>query len=141
MFHPSTRIHSILDYSFSLFLMLAPAIFGFGEAESETIIPILAGVIICFYSFFTKYEGGLSRVISLKFHYVLDFSIGLLVTISPWLFGFREIVYKPHLLIGIGFTLLAFTGLWPFLRSHIIELHRLLMGRIKFIALTGQRGH
>ena len=131
MFPLPTRYHAILDYSFSLFLMLAPAIFGFGEAQAETIIPIIAGMSICFYSFFTKYEGGLSRIISIKLHYLFDLIIGFLVAISPWLFGFRSIVYKPHLFIGIAFMLLALAGLWPMIKIQKPGLDRPLARLIR----------
>jgi len=117
-----TRYHAIVDYSFSLFLMLAPAIFGFGEAEAETIVPIVAGMTICFYSFFTKYEGGLSPIISIKLHYFFDIVVGLLVALSPWLFGFRQIVYKPHVFIGIAFMLVGGYNLWPLIKFQHLTL-------------------
>ena len=126
-----TRYHAILDYSFSLFLMLAPAIFGFGEAEAETIIPIIAGMTICFYSFFTKYEGGLSPFISIKLHYLFDIVVGLLLAFSPWLFGFREIVYKPHVVIGVAFILMALYNLWPMIKFQKPNFHRPLTGLIR----------
>jgi hypothetical protein len=113
MFQLSTRLHAYLDYFFSLFLMLAPAIFGFGEADRETIIPILAGMMICFYSFFTNYEGGLYPRLSVKMHYVLDLAIGVMVMFSPWLFGFHNSVYKPHVLIGLFISLIAIVSLKP----------------------------
>lgn len=120
----STRLHAILDYFFSLFLMLAPAIFGFGEADIETIIPIVAGMAICFYSFFTNYEGGLSPVFSMRVHYVFDLVIALLVASSPWLFGFRHFVYKPHLFIGIAFGIHAVLASWPLISVYKLRWQR-----------------
>jgi hypothetical protein len=124
MFPLPTRIHAVLDYSFSLFLMLSPAIFGFGEAKLETIIPIASGMLICFYSFFTNYEGGLYRLFPLKLHYILDLGIGLLITTSPWVFGFRDIIYKPHLYSGLAFTIVSILNLLPLLKSYKFLFHR-----------------
>ena len=126
MFSLATRVHAALDYSFSLFLMLAPAIFGFGEADAETVLPIVAGVLICFYSFFTKYEGGLYHFFPLKLHYLFDLIIGLLITFSPWIFGFNDMVYKPHFYIGLGFSILAFASLAPMIRWNKLFEHKQL---------------
>ena len=115
MYPFSTRVHDILDYSFSLLLMLAPAIFGFGEGDRETIIPILAAMMICFYSFFTNYEGGLYPRLSMKTHFIFDLVIGVVVMFSPWLFSFHDTVYKPHVVIGLGISLVAILCLKPFL--------------------------
>jgi len=124
----STRFHAILDYFFSLFLMLAPAIFGFGEAGSETIILILAGMTICFYSFFTKYEGGLYPVFSLPVHYLFDVLVAAIIITSPWVFGFRDFVYKPHFFIGLAFGLHSLFGSWHIMSSYKLRLQRSLRG-------------
>ena len=34
-------------------------------------------------------------------HLGLDAAAGLLLAASPWLFGFAEFVYLPHLILGI----------------------------------------
>jgi hypothetical protein len=124
MFPLSKRIHAVLDYSFSLFLMLSPAIFGFGEAEMETIIPIVSGMLICFYSFFTNYEGGLYRLFPMRLHYLLDLGMGLLITSSPWIFGFRDIIYKPHFYSGLAFTIVSIVNVLSLLRSYKFFFHK-----------------
>jgi len=35
-------------------------------------------------------------------HLTIDIIAGIFLAISPWLFGFSEIVYWPHLLVGIA---------------------------------------
>jgi hypothetical protein len=132
MFSFPRRLHAILDYSSSVFLMLAPAIFGFGEADMETIIPIVAGVMICFYSFFTNYEGGLYHYFPMRVHYLFDLGIGLLVCTSPWVFDFKDMVYKPHFFIGLAFSIIALLGLLPLLRFHKPSLHKPAANIISF---------
>ena len=38
----------------------------------------------------------------MKTHLTLDFIAGLFLALSPWLFGFNDWVFLPHLIIGIG---------------------------------------
>ena len=128
----STRLHAILDYFFSLFLMLAPAIFGFGEADMETIIPIIAGMTICFYSFFTRYPGGLYPVFPLRVHYLFDFAVAIFVATSPWVFGFRNFVYKPHLFIGFAFGLHTIFASWPLITSYKLRWQRHLLQMFRY---------
>ncbi|HYJ37701.1 MAG TPA: hypothetical protein VEV87_03760 [Chitinophagaceae bacterium] len=132
MFALSTRFHAILDYFFGFLLMIAPSLFGFGKGEWETIIPILSGMIICFYSFFSNYKGGFYPVIPMKIHYAFDLAIGILVTTSPWIFGFRDLVYKPHALIGFAVFLIGIFGVRPFEKLQKLRLHRPLSNLMRF---------
>jgi hypothetical protein len=58
-----------------------------------------AGVIL--YSLFTDYELGMSRQIPFGAHLTLDVVGGIFLAVSPWLFGFSDYVYLPHLIVGI----------------------------------------
>jgi hypothetical protein len=49
----------------------------------------------------TNYEFGLSKSISMRTHLMLDLMSGILLAASPWLFGFSDYVYLPHLLVGL----------------------------------------
>jgi hypothetical protein len=50
---------------------------------------------------FTDYELGISKGISMGTHLTLDLMSGVLLAASPWLFGFADDVYVPHLVLGI----------------------------------------
>jgi hypothetical protein len=54
------------------------------------------------YSLLTDYELGASRTLSMRTHLTLDLVGGLLLAVSPWLFGFDDYVYIPHLVLGIA---------------------------------------
>ena len=107
----STRTHSIFDYAFGLFLILSPWLLGFGEAEAETLAPMVIGMLIVCYSFFTDYEGGMYRRMPYAAHLTFDLILGVALATSPWVFNFDEKVYRPHLVMGIimvGVAILSF---------------------------------
>ena len=103
----STKTHSFFDYLFSAFLMMSPWLLGFGEAQAETLTPVVIGMVIVCYSFFTNYEGGLYRRIPYNAHLTFDLLLGIILATSPWLFDFNEKVYKPHLMMGIVMIVVA----------------------------------
>ena len=96
-----TKIHGILDYVMGLFLIAAPWIFGFARDGAETWVPVILGVSTIFYSLFTNYELGITGKISMKTHLAIDLMSGILLAVSPWLFGFSEYVYLPHVVLGL----------------------------------------
>jgi hypothetical protein len=97
----STRVHGMLDYSVGLFLILVPWVFGFARGGPESAIFVALGASALLYSFFTNYELGAVKILPMKVHLSLDFLSGALLAASPWLFGFSQAVYLPHLVLGI----------------------------------------
>jgi hypothetical protein len=51
-------------------------------------------------SLFTNYELGLVGLIGMPAHLGMDAASGLLLAASPWLFGFSDVVWAPHLVLG-----------------------------------------
>jgi uncharacterized membrane protein len=97
----SSRIHGLMDYALGVVLIISPWLFGFGQAGWESWIPIALGIILILYSAMTDYEYSLTRQISMKTHLVLDGVSGVFLAVSPWLFNFSEVVFLPHLILGI----------------------------------------
>ena len=96
-----TRVHGMLDYSVGLLLIAAPWLLGFARGGAETYVPVALGVGALLYSFFTNYELGVVRSLPMPTHLALDMASGVLLAASPWLFGFADYVYLPHLLVGL----------------------------------------
>ena len=101
-----TFIHGLLDYLTGILLCASPWLLGFAHGGSETDLPVVLGFAALVYSSITRYELGLLRIIGMRMHLVLDFCSGVLLASSPWLFGFKDVVYLPHLLVG-GFEIFA----------------------------------
>jgi hypothetical protein len=81
-------------------------LFGFQSVGGAAVlIPILLGIGLLIYSFLTDYEWGAIRVLNMRYHLVIDMIAALLLTLSPFLFGFigeAPSAWLPHIVVGIA---------------------------------------
>lgn len=98
----SSKVHGYLDYIVGVLLIAAPYIFNFRESGPASIIPIILGISTITYSLLTQYELGAVKAIKMKVHLAIDFIAGAFLAVSPWLFGFSDVVFWPHLIVGAG---------------------------------------
>jgi hypothetical protein len=96
-----TRVHGMLDYGVGLVLILAPYLLGFADGTAAQVVPQALGLGAILYALLTDYELGALRVIPMPVHLLLDAASGLLLAASPWLFGFADRVWLPHLIFGL----------------------------------------
>lgn len=96
-----TKVHGYLDYLVGALLIAAPWLFDFAAGGAETWIPVALGAAAILYSLFTNYELGVSKTISMRTHLMMDLLSGILLAASPWLFGFADYVWGPHLILGL----------------------------------------
>ena len=97
-----TKIHGLLDYLSAGLFLLSPWLFGFADGGAAQYVPMGVGAFVLVYSLLTNYELGLVRRLSMPTHLALDLGVsGLFLGASPWLFGFADEVYLPHLLFGL----------------------------------------
>jgi hypothetical protein len=96
-----TKMHGYLDYIMGVLLIAAPWLFDFAAGGAETWVPVILGAGTILYSLFTDYELGMSRQLSMRTHLGFGLAGGALLAVSPWLFGFADYVYMPHLILGI----------------------------------------
>lgn len=104
-----SRIHGMIDYAVGVLLIFAPQFLQL-QAGWESRIFVLSGVAALVYSLLTRYEFGLIKVLPFRGHLFLDFIHAAVLTSSPWLFGFAERVWIPHLIAGLmEFGVVAFS--------------------------------
>ncbi|MCJ8518078.1 putative phage tail protein [Pseudorhizobium tarimense] len=96
-----TKTHGIIDYVTGALLIIAPYLFGFANGGVQQWLPQLLGAMIIVMSLITKYELSAAKVIPLKAHLSVDVLGGVLLAASPWLFGFADVIWWPHLLVGL----------------------------------------
>lgn len=99
----STRTHGMLDYTMGILLIISPWLFNFAAVSGAAVwVPLILGIGVILYSLFTNYEYGVVRVLTMRTHLWLDGLGGAILALSPWIFGFAEFVFLPHLLLGIA---------------------------------------
>jgi hypothetical protein len=98
----STRTHGVLDYLIGALLIVAPYLLGFADGTAAQWVPQILGAGAIIYSLLTNYELGAVRVIPMPVHLILDIGSGVLLAASPWLFGFADRVFWPHLILGLA---------------------------------------
>jgi hypothetical protein len=97
----STRTHGVLDYLMGALLIVAPYLLGFADGTAAQWVPQILGAGAIVYSLLTNYELGAVRMIPMPVHLMLDIGSGVLLAASPWLFGFADRVFWPHLILGL----------------------------------------
>jgi hypothetical protein len=102
-----TRIHGILDYLMGALLIASPWLFGFADHAAARWVPVGLGAGVLLYSLFTDYEVGAVRKIQMPVHLMLDALGGILLAASPWVLGFDERVWMPHVVLGLVEVLTA----------------------------------
>jgi hypothetical protein len=98
----NTRAHGMIDYLMGILLIVSPWLFGFADGSAAQWVPIILGLSALLYSFITDYELGLLKILSMKVHLIIDLISGIFLAASPWIFGFADEVYLPHLILGIA---------------------------------------
>ena len=81
--------------------MVVPLAREFGPGP-QTWLPVLLGAGAIIYSLLTDYELGVIPLISMPAHLTLDALGGLLLASSPWVFGFAEFLWVPHVAFGLA---------------------------------------
>jgi len=97
----STRTHGIVDYLMGLVLIVSPFVLGFANGGAAQWVPIIIGVAMIGIALLTKFEVAVLRIIPMPAHLTMDFLAGTLLAVSPWLFGFADVVFWPHLILGL----------------------------------------
>lgn len=102
-----TRFHGLLDYLSAALFVASPWLFGFADGTLAQWVPIGVGLAVLGYSLITDYELGVAKRLSMTAHLNLDrWLSGVFLAASPWLFGFVDRVYLPHVVFGV-FSIVA----------------------------------
>jgi hypothetical protein len=125
-----TRIHGFLDYAVGVLLIVVPWLLGFAAGGAETWVPVILGLGAIAYSLFTDYELGVVRTIPMTTHLGLDAGSGVILAASPWIFGFADLVYLPHLILGLFEIAAALTThTVAYVETRAVEESRAPVGR------------
>ena len=103
----TTQTHGFIDYAAGILFIALPWMLHINCAEPEGLVLIVLGFLTLIYSVLTNYELGVLRILPMPLHLALDMISGLLLTFSPWILGFSEKIYLPHLILGLFEILIA----------------------------------
>lgn len=92
-----TRLHGAIDYAWGTLLILMSFLILAGAARS---VAVTFGAIVIAVSLFTDYEWGWCRLIPMPLHLGAEVVAGALLAASPWLLGFADRLWWPHLGFG-----------------------------------------
>ncbi len=96
-----TKVHGVLDYLVGISFIILPWILGFNEYGNQTAIMVALGMFTIAMSVFTRYEMGVWKKIPMSMHLTLDAVVAITLVASPWLLGFADEVYIPHVVLGV----------------------------------------
>jgi len=100
----SFRMHGMMDYIIGLALLLAPNLLGFADVPVAATVARVIGAIVLLQVLMTRFQYGAVKVIPVRMHLMMDYVIGLVLAVSPWLFGFADTkanAWMPHLIVGL----------------------------------------
>jgi SPW repeat len=102
----TSRMHAMLDYPLGVVLIATPWIFGFSDVGGAAVaLPIIVGALAIGQSLITDWELSVANVVPLPVHLTLDALAGIVLAISPFVFGFSDEgtnVWLPQVVAGIG---------------------------------------
>ena len=96
-----TKTHGYIDYIMGIVLIAVPFLLHLDSESTPSIVLFVLGAGALVYSLLTNYELGLVKLIPMNIHLMLDIASGIFLAASPWLLGFSEIIYIPHLILGL----------------------------------------
>ena len=96
-----TKTHGYMDYLMGILLIVLPGLMGLDMNSAQSIVPMVIGVMTIVMSLMTAYELSVTNIIPMSTHLMIDLLSGIVLAASPWIFGFADEVYMPHLILGI----------------------------------------
>ena len=96
-----TKVHGVIDYLAGALFIASPWLFGFNNDGAAQWVPVVVGVVALVVSLFTDYELGAVKQLPMPLHLTGDVLEGIVLLASPWVFGFADYVYLPHVVFGV----------------------------------------
>lgn len=83
------QFHAYIDYPVAFALIILPFALGLGASNPLALyLSVATGVAALLLTIITNHDTGLFPFIPYKVHLAVDFAVGLLFVLAPFLFGF-----------------------------------------------------
>ena len=84
------KIHAFLDYPVAIALIGLPFLLGLGESNPMAFqLSLATGIAAFILTVLTDHELGLIRVVPYRVHLIVDFLVGLVFVLAPFIFSFE----------------------------------------------------
>lgn len=110
-------MHTIIGLIVGAALIVAPQLFGFADVGGAAVmVPVWIGIIILLSEVTTTSPLSLIKLVPMRIHIMMDVVLGLVLLVSPWLFGFSDLdvnAWLPHVIVGVlvvGYALMTRTA-------------------------------
>ena len=86
------NIHAYLDYPVAISLIALPFVLGLGNSHPVALwLSVVIGIAAFFLTVLTDHHLGVFRVLPYKFHLSVDFAVGALFALIPFILSFSGI--------------------------------------------------
>jgi hypothetical protein len=103
----NTKAHGYYDYLLSALLFLSPWVFHYNHDSAAYLTAVSIAFYLCILALLSRFELSIYKLLPMRIHFWCDYFAGILLAVSPWLFSFSDLVYKPHLVFGISLVVVA----------------------------------
>jgi hypothetical protein len=105
------RACSALHYAAALLFLLTPVLSGTATHGPQTWVPLGLGALMAGVTFAARERIGSARLVGGSTRQNFELAGSTLLVLSPWLFGFADLTWRPHLLVGqVGIGVSILTG-------------------------------
>jgi hypothetical protein len=102
-------VHVLLEYGVGILTILSPFLLSFDD-DAAKIVAVLIGAGIIVLAVVSDAPTGLARTLPTASHVVIDYVLGLLMIVVPFVFGFAgddTAATAYFLVLGVGYVVLA----------------------------------
>lgn len=86
------RIHAFLDYPVAIALIALPFLLGLGNPDPLALqLSVATGIAAFILTLLTNHHLGVFKVVPYKIHLAVDFIVGVVFVISPFILSFEGI--------------------------------------------------
>jgi hypothetical protein len=97
----STSFFGYFSYLLAIVMISSPWLFGFVSIGGASLfIPLMFGWFQLIMCIFSNTKGGMVGVFPVQMHTTLDTLTGFVILVSPFLYGFYDLVCLPHVIFG-----------------------------------------
>jgi hypothetical protein len=103
-------MHAYIDYPVAIGLIVMPYLLGLGQSNPLAMwLSVVTGIAALVLTLITNHETGVVKIIPYKIHLAVDFAVGVVFVLAPFVMGFAGLDFGYF--IAIGLTVLAVVSL------------------------------